>query len=444
MPRIKLTKTCVSKLQAPHPSGKQTLFWDAEMRGFGVLCSGTTNSRTYVAQRDLPNGKTRRVTIAAVNEVDLDEARDAAATLLVEMRAGRDPKERKADPVTLRDALDGYLKRNKTLRASSRADYCQTVEHHLAPWLDLPIASITREMVEKRHRAIATEVEKSHRAKAVGLAGRYRAKACAVDNSWPEAAARYRAKAAEAEARTPPSGQSTANRTMRVLRAIWNDLSDRDPTLPPANPVRLRRAWFPQPQRTRMVRSDELPAFVAAVYSLENAVAKDYILALLFTGLRRREAATLTWDDVDFGARVIRLPAARTKSGQKLDLPMSSFVFDLLVARRAIGRGDYVFPAKTGHIAEPKFPLQAVADRCGVYVSAHDLRRTFVTVAESADFSYSALKALVNHSLDARDVTASYLQMTTERLREPAQRVCDRLMALCGIAPPAGIEKIAR
>ena len=46
--------------------------------------------------------------------------------------------------------------------------------------------------------------------------------------------------------------------------------------------------------------------------------------------------------------------------------------------------------------------------------------------------------ALVNHSL-GDDVTAGYVQMTVERLREPAQRVVDRLKELCAIvgAPPA-------
>jgi hypothetical protein len=32
--------------------------------------------------------------------------------------------------------------------------------------------------------------------------------------------------------------------------------------------------------------------------------------------------------------------------------------------------------------------------------------------------------------------------MTVERLREPAQRVCDRLMELCGIEVPVGVERV--
>ena len=53
-----------------------------------------------------------------------------------------------------------------------------------------------------------------------------------------------------------------------------------------------------------------------------------------------------------------------------------------------------------------------------------------------------AIKALVNHAVGS-DVTSGYAIMTTERLREAAQRVCDKLKELCGVAPPAG-ENVAK
>jgi integrase len=83
-----------------------------------------------------------------------------------------------------------------------------------------------------------------------------------------------------------------------------------------------------------------------------------------------------------------------------------------------------------------------VAAATGIRVSAHDLRRTYLTIAESADISPLALKALVNHSLGG-GITERYVQIKTERLREPAQRVCDKLKVLCGITAPAG-ENVAQ
>jgi integrase len=403
VPRIKLTEKTISRLRAPAPSGKQTIHWDAELRGFGVLCSGKTNARSFIAQRDLPSGRSRRVTIASTNELSLVAAKEQAKGLLVDMRRGLDPKTAKRGDTTLSSALDGYLLANKHLRERSRLDYRRTIEHHLSAWLDRPLRELTREMVEERHRAIAEEVADG---------GRY-------------------------------SGHATANSAMRALRAVFNHAIDRDATIGP-NPVRLRREWFPVSRRERLVKADQLPAFHAAVLALPSAVARDYLLILLFTGLRRGEAASLTWHDIDFSERAIRIGAARTKAGRKLDLPMTDYVRDLLVARRALGdAGGWVFPANSlsGHIEEPKFPLARVFASTGIKISVHDLRRTFITIAESTDISPLALKALVNHAL-GNDVTSGYVQITVERLREPAQKVADRIKQLCGIAAVEGVVSI--
>jgi integrase len=188
-----------------------------------------------------------------------------------------------------------------------------------------------------------------------------------------------------------------------------------------------------------MVRADHLPRFFAAVRALTNPIAADYLTLLLFTGLRREEAAALTWDHIDLNTRVIRIPGEQTKAGRKLDLPMTDYVHDLLAARKAIGKAKFVFPSNSsaGYLAEPKFFLNQVALATGIRISAHDLRRTYITVAESTDISPLALRALVNHSL-GNSVTEGYIQMTAERLREPASRVGNRLKVLCGIVPPEG------
>jgi integrase len=360
VPRMKLTEKSLARLRAPTVSGKQTVYWDEELRGFGVLCSGVSNSKTFVAQRDLPNGKTRRVTIASVAEMALADARREAAAILVDMRRGLDPKSERRGAVTLRSALDVYLKARADLRPRSAVGYRDAVERHLSDWLDLRLSDITREMVESRLKEIAKEASRT---------------------------------------RKGAKGHAAANGSMRALRLIYNFAAERGP-LPP-NPVKLRKLWLPVEPRTRRVADEDMPKFYAAVRNLPNKIHADYLLLLLFTGLRRREAAALRWSEVDLRNRVIHLPASRAKAGRKLDLPISDFVRDLLVARRALGDTTFVFPSnsKSGHIEEPKFALKQVAAACGVEISAHDLRRTYVTAAEATDMSVLALKALVNHSL---------------------------------------------
>ena len=398
--KLKLTARAIDRLPAPDPSGRQRLHWDSELTGFGVLCSGTTNAKTYIVQRDLPDGRTRRVTIGRTNVFTLEKARDEAKIVLADFYKGVDPKAgRRGREATLSSALDDYLKVRADLRPGSARAYRHSVEGHLASWLDKPLRNITREMVEERLRGIANDVAK----------------------------------------RSDHRGHAAANGAMRALRVLYNFAADRAPAnnpMPP-NPVRLKKAWLPVERRTRSVKDDDLPRFYKAVCALPSPVARDYLLLLLFTGFRRNEAAALSWEEIDFKARIIRLPATRAKAGRKLDLPTSDIVHDLLVARRAIGDATWVFPAnsKSGHIEEPRFPLKIVANTSGIHVSVHDLRRTYITAAESTDMSVIALKALVNHSL-GKDVTEGYVQMNPERLREPAQRVCDRLKAMCGIVAP--------
>jgi integrase len=72
-------------------------------------------------------------------------------------------------------------------------------------------------------------------------------------------------------------------------------------------------------------------------------------------------------------------------------------------------------------IDEPKKFVAWVRRRSGVYFTVHDLRRSFITYAESLDFGAYTIKALVNHSTggNSRDVTEGYLQLSVERLRKP-------------------------
>jgi integrase len=395
MPRTKLTVKHIAKLQAPTATGKDVIHWDTDLRGFGIRCSGTTNNKSFVVQRDLPGGNSRRVTIAPTNVLSLDDARARAEAVLADFYRGIDPRARGQQGGTLQQALDDYLAARKTLRPKSVLGYTKALQR-LGPWLEKPLCTITPAMVEARHRELPQEI-------AAASGGRYQ-------------------------------GQAMANVALKVLSTLWNFAKRRDPDLP-ANPVRMRlsdeRQWFPIARRERMVKEPDLPQFYAALMALPNLVARDYLLLLLFTGLRRTEAATLTWDDVDFPSKVIRVPAQRTKANRKLDLPMTDVVHAMLAARRALGRSKYVFPANgaQGHIVNPKQHFVAIAAATGIRVSAHDLRRTFITVAESCDIPMLALKALVNHELGS-GVTAGYVIMNVERLRAPAQRVVDRIKQL--------------
>jgi integrase len=389
MPRIRLTERRIPSLRgrpASSNSKEPVAYWDLTMPGFGVLVSSKTNIKSYIAQRDLPNGKTRRVTIGLVGtEIrTLDEAREKAADVIHGMRHGVDPRlARRGGVATLEQTALAYVDSHPNLAEKTKANYCGTLTY-LDDWRGLRLTEITPAMIETRHRHLGEQ-----------------------------------------------RGEALANSVMRAVRAWYNDAIDRHPEVAQmGNPVRLRRKWYKIARRERHVSADELPKFVAAVMKLENPIARDYIRLLLFTGLRRLEAASLTWTDIDFTAKVIRLPANRTKPGRRLDLPMSDLVHKMLKERRELGDAHFVFPAHgtRGHISEPKFHFRMIAEATGIEVSPHDLRRTFAKAAVAAGIHTLQLKALLNHAVGENgDVTVGYVVLDENDLRDPAQKVADQL-----------------
>jgi integrase len=393
---MKFTEKSIRKLQAPTASGKQEIVWADEPTGFGILLSGVSPSRTYIVQRALPSGVRRRVTVGPTNVLSLADATEKAKLILAEFYQGRDPKGGRKDNITLQEVLDKYLSARKSLAAETRRSYETNVRLYLSAWRNVPLRTITADMVEARHSAIQKEVATETR-----------------------------------------NGHGTANQAMVTLRVLWNyaaELTDL-----PKNPTnRLKRGWFPVDRRVDMVKADDMPAFYRAVCGLQSAVQRDYILTLLFTGMRRKETATLRWSDVDFAAKIIRIPGTSTKSGAALDLPMTDFLHSLLVQRRAASRGEYVFSGRDGsHVGDCRGAFEEIRKATGICVSAHDLRRTFVTVAESCDVSVYALKGLINHST-GKSITSGYIVMSAERLRDPPQKVADKIKTLCKVPAVEG------
>lgn len=77
------------------------------------------------------------------------------------------------------------------------------------------------------------------------------------------------------------------------------------------------------------------------VASQNRETIRDYLLLVLFTGLRREEAARMTWNNVDLKARTLKV--TDTKNHQDHTLPLSDFLFDLLQQRKNNAINEYVF-----------------------------------------------------------------------------------------------------
>ena len=175
--------------------------------------------------------------------------------------------------------------------------------------------------------------------------------------------------------------------------------------------------------------------------NIDNSTIRDYLIFVLLTGCRKDESAKLQWSDIDLtdNSYILRDP----KNGRPMQLPLSDYLANMLTARKLSSNNDFVFPGEgvRGYLVEPKRQLAKIIEKTDVPFAMHDLRRTFVTIAESLDISSFAVKALVNHK-QGDDVTSGYIQLNVERLRIPMQTITDFILKSAGIKQSADIVPI--
>jgi integrase len=398
---VKLTKRVVDR--ATPPSGKMQAFLrDSVLSGFGLRITDR-GTKSFIVEKRI-NGRVRRQTLGRYGELTVEQARLEAVKYLGKVAVGLDPaaekKTAQARAVTLAQAFEDFKNARKNLKPKTLHDYTYHLEHYVSAWLNKPFTEITKQAVSRRHREI-------------GEGG--------------------------------PKVQADA--VFRTLKSVLNfarhNYEDGEgQSILPYNPVEVlnhTRAWYGAQPRLTVIKAHQLPAWFRAIQSLKAPdkptsahVIADFLLFVLFTGLRFNEAATLRWEQVDLADRTLTL--GDPKNRQPFTLPLSDLAMALLEERRQLAVNECVFPDRygKGHLVEPRRQMEHVIAQTGVKFSVHDLRRTYITLAESLGLSPYVLKRLINHKVSA-DVTDAYIVIDAERLRAPVQQIADLLKQLCGI-----------
>lgn len=390
---VKLTKGYLDRLP---PVPKETYVWDSEIKGFGCRVNPTGKVSFVVQGRIVGVTDAARMTIGPFGVFTVEQARDVAREHLRDMRMGVDPRDtRRQDEAmgkTLRSVATAYFDRPGALKQSTRAQMEWHIEQVFAKWKDRPITSITPAEVRKRYEEIATK----------GLRGK---------------------KAAPA----------SANLAMTTLRTLCNFAMteflklDGTPIIS-SNPVAiLKRDMKPLTPRTRHIDRRQVGAFwnwlaasrAAPGNNDDMRAGLDLIMFLLLTGARRNEGAMLTWDrvnidDTDASNCWFHLPDPKNKN--PVWLPLSTQAVAMLRARKRVHGNPHVFPSRSaaGRIMDTRAPLERFAKTIGMErLSAHDLRRTFVTLGVKAcRLDIAKLELLTNHV--PQGVTARHYLETSD------------------------------
>ncbi len=390
-----LTKRTVEALK---PGPRPWIAWDDRLTGFGVRVQ-PSGAKTFVVNYRAGSGGRRapnkRVTLGRFGRITPEQARRMAQETLGKVAGGSDPAGERAEArsmPTLAQAFEDHMEANPRRKPKTVQIYRMNLRVCFGDWLSRPLDAIDHRDVEARFHRVTER------------------------NSW-----------------------ATANQAVSMLRSIYRRSSIDHEEL--RNPVDLWIAGGGRLNRNRRRRisapSEVLPRWRAGVEAVRLSTDhRDIFTVGAYTGMRLGEVVSLRWERIDLGRRILRVE--ETKTGEPLELPLTRQLVAVFERRReesgGAGEEGWVFPSRTsadGHLKGIGHHHVEISRAAGTRFWFHGLRNAFITVAERDLMLPRPLtKRLVNHARDD-DITGGYAaDWTVEQLREPAQRVADRIEAL--------------
>jgi integrase len=382
-------------------SSKDQFIRDPHLRGFGVRITPRNTKSFIVETREKTTGKVRRIVVGHYPLMTLQEARRKALDALRELKYSEITSDK---PISLRTLVEAFLKsKAHTLRERSLEDYRMIFyspkrgeeNGHkrgcFPAWMDQSVTFITGRGIIDRYLALCEE-----------------------------------------------RGVGTANKAMRVLhgalnygRAIYPVLQDWTNPVSVLTATRCRRALKP---RTRYIPLAKLGDWLQAVDAEDDPDMRLLFKLLIMTGLRSKEARSLTWTQVDLEQGSITITDEQAKNHQAVTLPLNSWLRTELTKKQKPG-SVYVFEngkVTDGYVRNLRRPIERIAKRSGLEFTPHDLRRSFATYLDTVGTPFGVIKQLLNHKSKA-DVTERYIQQ--RGLQELAKYSDEVLSLLIDAAP---------
>ncbi len=336
MARIRFTAGRVAGFKCDEGKS-QSFLWSSDVPGLAIRATAN-GAKSYIFQAKL-NSRSLRVTIGDTKSGGSDAAQAEARRLQVMVDNGDDPRQVKAEKEAAAEArkeearhaeepaLDIwkiYLEARKPKWSTAHYDY------HL---------TVSQAGGEKRTRGRRKgEPDKTQPGPLVPLLN------LRLDQLTADTARQWLKD--EAVARP-----TFARLAFSLLRAFLNWCADRPEyrayVHADACASRLTRDELPKKAaKDDCLQREQLPLWFEHVRKLANPVHSAYLQALLLTGARREELASLKWADVDFQWKSLTI---KDKVEGSRTIPLTPFVASLLAALPR--RNEWVFSSPTRLLA---------------------------------------------------------------------------------------------
>ena len=213
----------------------------------------------------------------------------------------------------------------------------------------------------------------------------------------------------------PETATRVKQRCHAVMKRCWarewvqgNPLDIVDHLLPSQPSARQRVQHQPS------VPWRDMPAFMRDVVGATSAKSRCVLEFIILTGARSGEGRGMMWPEIDWGARVWTVPAARIKAKVTHRVPLSGRCMDILHHQREAVTGDgLVFPGAGGKafsdMTLSKFlkDRQVPSDVPGRCATIHGFRSTFRDWASEHGYPRDLAERALAHAISNK-VEAAY------------------------------------
>ncbi|MDX3907382.1 MAG: integrase family protein [Pigmentiphaga sp.] len=447
MSRVRLTPKRIDDFTCP-PGKQQAFLRDSEQPGLGLRA--TAGSKTFIFQGKLA-GEVVRMSIGDPKTWTVEEARKEARRLKAIIDAGRDPRQEKAERIAAEQKAYRQTVQARQLALVAWDEYVQTRAPH---W--------TARYTEDHRRAVSPGGTPITRGRRPGMGSKTQPGILHELLSQPLNEIRRDKVIRWLDANAAIRAEAT-KRALAMLQAFIAWCADRPAYQDQVHAnacTGLTRALPRGKARTDCLEREQLANWFSAVRSLSNFVISAYLQALLLTGARRNELASLRWEDVDFKWNRLTL---RDKVEGERTIPLTPYVAQLFRELKRINDtpppewrilhgkriqndlqnwkpSPWVFASRTaasGFIQEPRNAHSRALKIGGLpAISLHGLRRSFGTLAEWVEAPAGVIAQIQGHKPSAI-AEKHYRRRPLDLLRQWHTKIETWILTEAGIYPPA-------